>query len=203
MILSEIVIASNNLDKIREIKEILHNIPIKLLSLSDFPDMPEVIEDQDTLEGNAIKKARVIAEYTNKPALADDTGLEVDFLDGRPGVYTARYAGENATYKDNINKLLEELQNVSAEKRRAYFHCVMALVFPDTKKTYTSDGICEGYITEEPKGENGFGYDPVFLISEYNQTFAELGDTIKHTISHRGKALRSMQKIIETLSKYL
>lgn len=192
--ISKIVLASKNPHKFKEVQQILQPLGIEVLSARDFSHLEDVEEDADTLEGNALKKARYVAKETDLPALSDDTGLEVDALNGAPGVYSARYAGENASYEDNVGKLLDEMEGVS--DRAAKFRTVMAMV--SDKSEYTFEGVCEGIITTKPKGDKGFGYDPVFQPEGYNQTFAELDSSIKNEISHRGKAV---QKFIEFLKK--
>ncbi len=183
-----IVLASRNKDKIKELRSTLAPLGIELKSTYDFPNLDEVIEDRETLEGNALKKARYVFEETGLPALSDDTGLEVDALDGRPGVYSARYAGESATYQDNLDKLLDELAGVDSEDRGAQFRTVVAFVTPED--TYTFEGICRGEILMEERGDGGFGYDPVFRPIGFDQTFAELDEATKNEISHRGKAIQ-------------
>lgn len=187
MILRKIVIASQNQHKISEMKQLLHPLGIEVLSTLDFPELEEVIENQSTLKGNALKKARYVASATGISALSDDTGLEVEALNGAPGVYSARFAGKNASYKDNTEKLLHELEN--KENRRAQFRTVVALV--TNADEYTFEGICKGEIIREPKGNKGFGYDPVFKPTGYNKSFAELDSSLKNEISHRGKAVQN------------
>lgn len=182
-----IILASGNKHKIEELRSTLKPLGITLKSSYDFPELGEVEEDKPTLEGNAIKKARYYHQETGLPALSDDTGLEVDALDGRPGVYSARYAGESASYQDNTNKLLDELAGVDMKDRGAQFRTVVAFVYE--KGTHTFEGICRGRILKEEKGDKGFGYDPVFKPDEYEKTFAELDPEIKNRISHRGKAV--------------
>ncbi|WP_441001048.1 RdgB/HAM1 family non-canonical purine NTP pyrophosphatase [Fodinibius sp. SL11] len=189
-----IVLASRNKHKIEELRETLSPLGIELKSTYDFPALEEVEEDADTLEGNALKKARYVHKKTGLPALSDDTGLEVDALNGRPGVYSARYAGENATYQDNVDKLLDELNDVPMERRGAQFRTVAALVTEE--EFHTFEGICRGTIITKEQGSGGFGYDPVFVPASYKKTFAELDPEIKNKISHRGKAV---QKFYEWL----
>jgi len=183
----KILIASRNPDKLREIQNKVSSLDIQIVSPKDFPNLPEIEEDGDTLEANAIKKAVALHKLTNLPALADDTGLEVEALDGRPGLYSARYAGPEATYQDNVKKLLEELQGIPEERRGAVFRCVLAYASgPDVK---LFEGAVKGMITDKPQGENGFGYDPVFFIPEEGKTFAQMPLERKNSISHRGLAL--------------
>ena len=210
----KLVLATRNLGKVRELTTMLAeshtSLPredtggtdcqqalVELLSLQDFPDAPEVVEDGTTYQENAAKKATVIAEYTGHLTLADDAGLEVDALDGAPGIHAKRWAGENATDAERMQKLLSLLEGVS--NRRARFVAAIAIALPAPPLDNGNRGIadlqividsCEGYITKAPVGESGFGYDPVFVPIGYNQTFAELGEAIKNQISHRSKALR-------------
>jgi len=186
-------LATRNKKKIEEIRRITGDLPITILSLENFPDCPETVEDRDTFEGNAIKKAVEVCRCTGKPALADDSGLEVDALGGAPGVYSARYAGATGNTSDVLNyqKLLSELRNVITEKRGAQFVCCMALAFPDgTVKTFL--GYAKGRIGMEPKGKTGFGYDPVFIPDSYERTFAEMTGEEKDKLSHRGKAIEKL-----------
>lgn len=190
----DIIVSSGNKHKIVEIKEILSDLPFNIVSKNEIGlEKLEVEEDKDTLEENALKKALEIAKRVEGIVIADDTGLFVDKLNGRPGVYSSRYSGENATYQDNNIKLLKELEGVSLEERTAKFKTVIAIV--DKDKSYkTVVGECKGKIGFEPAGENGFGYDPLFIIDGYNKTFAELGDEIKNKISHRANALKELKE---------
>ena len=194
----EIVLATRNKKKIEEIRRITADLPITILSLDDYPDCPETIEDRDTFEGNATKKAVEVCRCTGKTALADDSGLEVDALNGAPGVYSARYAGSsNGNDVKNYEKLLSELGNVSDEKRGARFVCCMALAFPDGSiKTFL--GYAEGCIGREPRGAQGFGYDPVFIPKGYKRTFAEMSGEEKDKLSHRGKALEKLADFLHS-----
>lgn len=189
-----IILASRNEHKIEELKQTLEPLGIKLRSALDFPNLKEVEEDKLTLEGNALKKARYVYEETGLSALADDTGLEVDALDGRPGVFSARYAGEGSTYQNNVDKLLDELAGVALKDRGAQFRTVVALV--SDQGTHTFEGICRGLILTGEHGDKGFGYDPVFQPKGFEETFAEMDSEIKNKISHRGKAV---QKLLEWL----
>lgn len=193
--MKEITLASRNEDKIEELRQTLAPLNIALNSALDFAHLGEVIEDKETLEGNALKKARYVFQKTELPALADDTGLEVEALNNRPGVYSARYAGENATYQENVDKLLNELAD--KQQRKAQFRTVAAFV---TETGYhTFEGICQGAITREEMGSDGFGYDPVFMPLAYQKTFSQLSKKEKNKISHRGKAI---QKFMEWLKKH-
>lgn len=194
--MDKIVLGSRNKHKIEELRDTLAPLGIALKSSYDFQNLEEVNEDAPTLEGNALKKARYFHIETGLPALSDDTGLEVDALDGRPGVYSARYAGEDATYQDNTDKLLDELAGVEMKDRGAQFRTVVAFV-TDTE-THTFEGICRGRILKEERGDQGFGYDPVFQPEGYDKTFAELDPEIKNEISHRGRAI---QKLIDFLKE--
>ncbi len=192
----ELILATNNPHKVREIREVLADLPIKVLTPEDLGLAVEVEEDADTYVENAAKKARAVAALTGRPALGDDSGLEVEALGGAPGVRSARYAGEGASGADHIRKLLEALSGVSFDRRRAVFRCVLVLAWPDGGEE-TAEGACEGTITFQPMGERGFGYDPVFLIPEYGKTFAQLEPREKHRISHRGRALKRLREILE------
>jgi XTP/dITP diphosphohydrolase len=192
----EIVLATRNKDKLGEIKSILKDLDVKILSLTNFPEIPPVEEDGRTLEENAVKKARSVFEYTDKISLADDSGLEVYSLGGLPGIYSARFAGDRATYEANNKKLLKLLNNKS--DRKACFRCCMALCL-SKNKIELFEGKIHGYIGFKEKGKSGFGYDPLFIIPEYGKTFAELGEEIKNRISHRARALIKVKKRIQSL----
>jgi len=194
----EIVLATRNLDKVREIKDILSGSEINVLTLDNFPQIPELVEDGDTLEQNAYKKAKTVFDITGLLTLADDTGLEVDALDGQPSVYSSRFAGENVSYDDNVNKLLEVMTKVPQNKRTARFRCVIALIGPNIEQF--AEGICEGKILAEKRGLQGFGYDPVFFVTEYNKTFAEIPLILKNKISHRGLALQKAITILKQIA---
>ena len=194
----ELVLATRNRHKGEELVAILSDLGVTIHTLDEFPNAPDVVEDGDTCEANAVKKARAIAEFTGLPAVADDTGLEVDALGGRPGVYAARYAGEDATYDDNCRKLLRELTGVPREQRTARFLTVAAVALP-SDGARTTQGILKGMIAEEPKGTLGFGYDPVFLIPELGKTLAQLSAEQKNTISHRAKAFTQAKDLIREM----
>lgn len=193
---NEIVLATRNPDKGRELGALLGGLGIRIRTLADFPSAPEVVEDGTTCEANAIKKAREIARATGVPAVADDTGLEVDALGGRPGVYAARYAGEHATYEDNCRKLLLELAEVPRSNRTARFLTVAAIAFP-SGDVHVTQGSLEGVIAEQSLGDQGFGYDPVFLVPEFNRTLAQLTAEEKNRMSHRAKAFVQMRVWLE------
>lgn len=195
-----LIISTDNKHKIMEIKDILKDMPINILSKTEagFAGI-EVIEDGKTLEENAVKKALEIAKETDSIVIADDTGLFVDKLNGEPGIYSSRYAGENATYEDNNRKLLKELEGVPLEERKAKFKTVIAII-TENKDVKLVTGECSGKIAFELKGNKDFGYDPLFIVDGYNKTFGELGEDIKNTISHRARAL---QKLKEELKKII
>lgn len=195
----ELVLATRNRHKVMELVALLRDLGITIRSLDEFPDAPDVVEDGATCEANAIKKARAIAEFTGLPAVADDTGLEVDALGGRPGVYAARYAGEEATYEDNCRKLLRELTGVPRERRTARFLTVAALALP-SGEVQVAQGTLDGTITEEASGALGFGYDPVFFVSELGKTLAQISADQKNIISHRAKAFTHMRDILKALN---
>ena len=191
-----IVLATHNKDKVAEFRLLFSDFGMDIASLDEYPSVGEIIEDGETLEENALKKAREVHRLTGVPALADDTGLEVFYLDMAPGVYSARYAGEGATYSDNVAKLLANLRGVPQRRRNAQFRCVLSLVGLEIKDLLAS-GACQGVILETPRGENGFGYDPIFLPSGLNKTFAELDSDTKNAISHRGHAAQAMRDLLE------
>ncbi|MDH4161971.1 MAG: RdgB/HAM1 family non-canonical purine NTP pyrophosphatase [Nitrospirota bacterium] len=198
----DIVLATRNRKKIEEISRITAGLPIHVLSLEDFPACPETVEDRDTFEGNAVKKALEVAVFTNRPALSDDSGLEVDALGGKPGVYSARYAPDAANGNDpkNYLKLLDDLAATPDEKRSARFVCCIALAFPDNR-VETFFGRAEGRISREPRGQKGFGYDPVFFPLGFDRTFAEMSAAEKDALSHRGKALEKLAGFLRTVLK--
>ena len=192
-----LILATRNQGKRREIQDMLGS-DIQVLSLDVFPNAPKVIEDGNTFEANAKKKAREIAKYTGLPALADDSGLVVDALNGAPGVYSARYAGEDATDKANNDKLIENLRGIPTSHRTAHFCCAMALATPDGR-VQTAEAVWEGRILTTPRGANGFGYDPLFYVPTRNATSAELSSDEKNRLSHRGQALRTILPFILAL----
>ena len=195
----ELVIATRNKKKEKEIKNLVKDLGMIITSLKDYPRMPEIKEDGDTFVGNAAKKAESVAAVTNKWTLADDSGLEVDVLDGRPGVYSARFAGKKQDNRANIRKLLRLMKDVPRGKRQARFKCAIAISRPGGEVIKVVSGVCEGLISLKPRGNFGFGYDPVFIIPAYNKTFAELGAAIKDRISHRGRALNQARTFISHL----
>jgi XTP/dITP diphosphohydrolase len=183
----KILFASRNSDKLREVRNKIESLGVELLSPLDFADLPEVEEDGETLEANATKKALTLHRLSGLPALADDTGLEVQALGGRPGVYSSRYAGPGATYADNVEKLLRDMQGIPWANRQARFRCVLALAQKDEVLLF--EGKTEGFIGEAAAGQSGFGYDPVFYVPEERRTFAQMTLERKNQISHRGRAL--------------
>ena len=198
--MKELVVASGNKGKLREIEELLRHSVERLLSPADFAQFQVVVEDGETFAANAVKKARAAAEAISLPVIADDSGLAVDALGGRPGVYSARFAGETADDGANNAKLVRELAGVPREKRTAAFNCVIALCYPDGT-CHTFDGELRGVILETARGEGGFGYDPYFLVPEFGKTLAELPMAIKNRISHRGKALNLLKEFLERSDK--
>jgi XTP/dITP diphosphohydrolase len=201
----EVLIATRNRGKIREIEDALRLLPLQLRYLSEFPSLTSVAEVGQTYRANAVLKAEEYSKLSGVCALADDSGLEVDVLGGEPGVRSARFAGESASDSDRIAKLLQALSGCPDDKRTARFVCSMAFVgwAPSAMRTSTpqiletTEGICEGLIGHTARGENGFGFDPIFVPHGYNQTFAELGDEVKASISHRALALRSMRVFLK------
>jgi len=203
----KLVLATHNRDKAEEIHAILDGLDVRLLTLDHFPGAPETVEDAGTLEGNALKKAREIRAFTGLSALADDTGLEVDALDGAPGVYSARFASPDASYEENRDHLLERLEGVPAEERGARFRTVMALALspddaahlsrsPRDTDALTSEGVLPGSITTEPRGSGGFGYDPVFHHPGAGRTLSEMTADEKNRSSHRYRALVEMRALL-------
>lgn len=188
--IKEVVLATGNQGKVREFSKLLDGVFEKVISLKELNNPPEVIEDGVTFRDNALKKARELAEFSGKLTLADDSGLEVQALNGRPGVYSARYSGEGATDQSNIDKLLVELGD--NDNRRARFVCVLALVDPGGEELVV-EGFCEGEIMHEPRGEGGFGYDPVFYLPDRELTMAEIDPDEKNKISHRSNALNKLR----------
>lgn len=198
--LSMLVIATRNKNKLKEFKEILKDLQIEIKSLDDFGPTPEAIEDGDTFDENAYKKALHTAKVLGIPAIADDSGLVVEALNGAPGVFSARYAGENSSDEENLDKLLENLKGI--DNRNAYFQCVLSIAVP-SGPALTYEGRCEGTIIDEKRGDNGFGYDPVFYFEEFGKTFAELTMDEKNRVSHRGKALAEVKTEASAIKKWL
>lgn len=198
--LSILVIATRNKNKLKEFKEILKDLQIEIRSLDDFGPTPEAIEDGRTFDENAYKKALHTAKVLGLPAIADDSGLVVDALEGAPGVYSARYAGEHASDEENLQKLLQELHG--KKNRQAHFQCVLSIAVP-SGPALTYEGRCDGVILNEKRGDNGFGYDPVFYFEELGKTFAELSLEEKNRVSHRGKALNEVKSELSMIKKWL
>jgi XTP/dITP diphosphohydrolase len=193
--MNELLVATGNRGKFREIEGLLRDAVARLYSPEDFPGIPRVEEDGATFAENAVKKAQSAAIASGKPVIADDSGLEVDALGGRPGVYSARFAGKDANDSRNNARLLEELGNLPEQQRSAAFRCVIALCFPDGGcRTFT--GALHGVILKEPRGTDGFGYDPLFLVPECGRTLAELPLDVKNAISHRGQALAKLKEYL-------
>lgn len=195
--MKKLIAATKNSGKLKEIREILGGLPFEVVSMEDAGITDDIEETGSTFEENALIKAREIHHKTGQMVMADDSGLEVDYLNGAPGIFSSRFAGEGATDEDRNNKLLELLKDVPVDKRTARFVCVIAVVIPDGTH-FTVKGTCEGYISYKPEGSNGFGYDPLFYIPKLNMTTAQMSSEKKHEISHRGKALRMM---VEELKK--
>ncbi len=194
----EIVIATYNRHKFEEITFLLGELPVRWLALGSFPDAPELKEEGATYAENARIKARTAAQFTGTWALGDDTGLEVDALGGRPGLFSARFAGEGVTFSENKKKLLDEMRGVPREKRTALFRTVLALASP-SGETRVTEGSLRGRITEEEKGQGGFGYDALFYIPEIGKTYAELTREEKNRVSHRARALQKMREALDRL----
>lgn len=192
---SEALVASRNKGKIREIRDALKGFRLRIYALSDFQDVPEVEEDGGSFTENALKKARFYSKLFGKLTIADDSGLEVDGLRGLPGVHSARYAGGRASSRENNQKLLREIQGVPISQRGARFKCIIAMTSPDGREAI-AEGSCKGRIGFKEKGRRGFGYDPLFILPKYGKTMAELTLEEKNRVSHRGKALRKLKKII-------
>ena len=192
--LNTIVLATHNRDKREELQEALSEFTVKILSLNDFPFIGEIEEVGQTLLENSMIKAKTVHNLTQLPVIADDTGLEVEALNGAPGIYSARYAGEDVTYEDNVNKLLAEMENIPLENRKAQFRTVISFV--DKDRELWTEGRIKGIIGESAKGKNGFGYDPVFFVPELEKTFSELSIGEKNKISHRGLAMKKFRILL-------
>ncbi len=188
-----IIFATGNKDKMREIREIMADVDVEVLSMKEAGIVADVVEDGDTFEANSLIKAKAIAEHTDAIVLADDSGLEIDYLDKAPGVYSARFMGEDTSYDIKNQALIDKLDGVPKEQRTARFVCAIAAVLPDKSELVVRETM-EGYIGWEAEGENGFGYDPIFFLDEFGCSSAALSREQKNEISHRGKALRAMKK---------
>ena len=197
--MKKIVIASSNKHKISEISKKIQPFYNEILSLADFPKIGEIIEDGNTIEENSFIKSRASFKYTGLASVADDTILEVDQLNGEPGLYTARYAGEQATYNQNMDKLIKELHGVEMSMRTARFRTVISYV--DGVNDFHVEGILEGKILENKTGTNGFGYDPIFYVDKYNKSLAQISSSLKNDISHRGLAIKKFVSKIKELYK--
>ena len=195
-----IVIGTQNHKKREEIRSILPGIPFKLFDLEDFGNPPDVVEDGVTFEENAVKKARELAGFCNMWVMADDSGLEVDALNKQPGVLSSRYCGVDTGYEEKCRRLLEELKGVTIDKRTARFRCAIALAAPN-RLMFVVEAKCEGLISAEPHGVHGFGYDPIFYVPRYRQTFAELKPEVKNLMSHRALALKLFKEKLMELVK--
>jgi XTP/dITP diphosphohydrolase len=191
----KVVFASGNEGKVREIKEMLEGMGIELVSLSNYSHVPEIVEDGKSFLENALKKAKIISEFTGETVLADDSGLQVEVLGGEPGIYSSRYAGESATDEENNVALLAKLKNIPREKRTAFFRCVLVLYRRDGSYDYF-EGKWTGKIIDDQRGNNGFGYDPIFFVPELKKTAAELPAEIKNKVSHRGQAFAQLKKAL-------
>lgn len=193
--MTKIVFATGNKDKMREIREIMQDMNVEVISMKDAGITVDIVEDGKTFEENALIKARAVAAYTDAIVLADDSGLEIDYLNKEPGVYSARYLGEDTSYTIKNRALLDRLEGVEKEKRTARFVCAIAAVLPDKTELVTRQTM-EGYIGDEPEGENGFGYDPIFYLDEFGCSSAALSREQKNAISHRGKGLHAMKELL-------
>ncbi|MFA5383112.1 MAG: XTP/dITP diphosphatase [Eubacteriales bacterium] len=191
----KLILATRNQGKIKELVALLSPLDLEVVSLSLYPELPEIVEDGTTFAENAVKKAKTIASATGCLAMSDDSGLEVDYLNGAPGIYSARFAGEKSDDITNNMKLLQLLENVPREERKARFFCVVAIATP-SGKIFTAEGSCRGLIAFEQKGAGGFGYDSLFYVPEFEKTFAELDPAVKNRISHRARALAGAYKIL-------
>lgn len=191
--MNELIIATKNEGKVREFKAILEKKGLIIKSLLDLKDAPDVEETGTTFKANALLKAKEMASYFQKPVIADDSGLSIDALDGRPGVISARYAGPEKNDQKNNEKVLTEMEHVPENKRTARFHCAIAVAFPNGQGE-VFEATCEGIILDSPKGQNGFGYDPIMFIPAYHKTMAELSTEEKNNISHRAKALKLLEE---------
>lgn len=197
----ELLVGTTNAGKLGEIEAALKDLPIRIIPLSRLGAFPSVAEDGKTFEENALKKARALADFSGMPTLADDSGLEVDALGGAPGVHSARYSGEDATDVGNNEKLLQNLTGIPRERRTARFVCVLALCLPASRgrRERLFRAECEGWIAFDPKGENGFGYDPIFFYPPFGKTFGEVDRQTKGEVSHRGKALKKLAEALPSL----
>ena len=195
----KIILATHNTDKCKELQKAFKSYKIKIYTLQDFPEIGEIIEDGDSLEENAFIKSRTVFNLTKIPTISDDTGLYVDALNGEPGIFSARYAGENCSYSDNVNKLLINMKNINHSRRTATFKTVVTYVSQDLE--LVADGSVQGFITRNKKGNKGFGYDPIFEVKGTGLTYAEMGINKKKVIGHRGKAFSLLEPKLKKLLK--
>lgn len=193
--MKKIIFATTNQNKVREVKMMMQDFDVELCTMKDAGIAVDIVEDGATFEENAVIKAKTIMEMTGEIALADDSGLEVDYLDGAPGIYSARFLGEDTSYDIKNQYIIDRLKEVKGKDRSARFVCAMAAAFPDGE-VLTCRGTIEGLIAYEQKGKNGFGYDPIVYVPEYEMTTGEMAPELKNSISHRGKALEQMKEIL-------
>ena len=189
----EIVLATHNLDKCKELQQLFNNTNIKIYTLQDFPEIGDIIEDGNTLKENAFIKSQTVYNLTKIPVVSDDTGLFVDALNGKPGIFSARYAGDHCSYSDNVNKLLIEMENIDTSFRTATFKTVVTYISKDLE--LVAEGSVKGIITKKPKGNKGFGYDPIFYVTELKKTFAEMDTDEKQKFSHRSRSINNLQQL--------
>lgn len=194
--MKELIVASRNKGKIKEIKELLAGLPYKVSSLLEHPDLPEVVEDGKTYRENALKKAVTIAKITGKMTMSDDSGIEIKALGWRPGIYSARFAGEGASEEAKNAKIFNMIKNVPASKRQCRYRCVIALVDGKGREIGVVQGTCGGLVALKNRGTNGFGFDPLFIVPRYNKTFGELDESVKARISHRARALKKFRALL-------
>ncbi len=198
--MKQLLLATRNKNKADEFRSLLGDLGVEIVTLDGFPQVGEVVEDADTLEGNAVKKAEQVFRATGLPTLADDSGLEVYYLNGAPGVYSSRYSGPGATYESNCKKLLDVLKGLPPRRRSARFRCILSFVAPHDVRS-TAEGVCKGDIIESPRGANGFGYDPIFLPEGNTRTLAELTAAEKNSLSHRARACQNMKPFLVSFFK--
>ncbi len=195
--MKELIVASRNKGKVSEIKELLADLPYKVTSILEYPNLPDVVEDGKTYKANALKKAITIAKLTGKMTISDDSGIEVKALGNAPGIYSARFAGEGKSESQKNQKLFQLLKNVPMSKRQCRYRCVVALVDGKGKELGVVEGTCSGFVATQNRGKNGFGFDPLFIVPRYNKTFGELDASIKAKISHRARALAKFRRLLE------
>ncbi|MFD1735986.1 XTP/dITP diphosphatase [Bacillus salitolerans] len=196
--MKKVIVATKNRGKVQDFKQLFQRKGYEVISLLEIPSSPDIDETGTTFVQNAILKAEGISDILQTMVIADDSGLSIDALGGKPGIFSARYAGDHKNDEDNLNKVLKELHGVKEEDRTARFHCALALAVPG-RDTITVEGTCEGFITEEPIGDNGFGYDPIFFVREKNKTMAQLTKEEKNEISHRANALRKLEETMKNI----